>query len=136
VWSDLSRQLSAVALTSRTDRKRLPLNTCYLAPVGNAQRAHALTGWLNSTWIRAIAALGAVPAAGGFRRFNARVVNQLPPPPAALLDSALAEVARAGGTGKSVQGELDGLVARHLGLSSTTQSALRAAVGSGPIHFR
>jgi hypothetical protein len=109
----------------------MPLNTCYLAPVGNAQRAHALAGWLNSTWIRAIAALGAVPAAGAFLRFNARVVNRLPLPPAALLDSALAEVARAGSTGKSIQPELDELVARHLGLSSLTQSALRAALGNG-----
>ena len=131
VWSDLARRLNAAALTSRTDRTRMPLNTCYLAPVGNAQRAHALAGWLNSTWIRAIAALGAVPAAGAFLRFNARVVNRLPLPPAALLDSALAEVARAGSTGKSIQPELDELVARHLGLSSLTQSALRAALGNG-----
>jgi hypothetical protein len=135
VWSDMARRLTATALSSRDPSTHIPLNTCYLASVRNATQAHALAGWLNSTWIRAIAVLGAVPASGGFSRFNARVVNQLPLPPVALLDPALAQLARRGRAGLPVQPELDTLVARHLGLSTTAQRALHA-VDSRRNHHR
>jgi hypothetical protein len=128
VWADLARRLSAAALTSQGDLERIPLNSCYVAPVRTASEAEALAGWLNSTWMRAAARLGAVPASGGFARFNARVVARLPLPDSALTDPRLAQLARTGRSGTSVQEELDAIVAGHLGLSSRAQSTLRAAV--------
>jgi hypothetical protein len=128
VWSDLARRVTAAALTSKRDLQRIPLNSCYVAPVGSARRARALAAWLNSTWIRAIARLGAVPASAGFARFNARVVAHLPLPSSVLMDPALDRLARAGRSGTAVQDEVDSLAARHLGLSSAAQKVLRAAV--------
>jgi hypothetical protein len=134
VWSDLSRRLTAMALTSRSDLGRIPLNSCYVAPVGSASRADALAAWLNSSWIGAIARLSAVPAAGGFARFNAQVVERLPCPRSALADPTLAQLGRAGRTGAPIQTDLDEVVARHLGLSHSAQSALRALVDGVPRH--
>jgi hypothetical protein len=85
-----------------------------------------LGAWLNSSWIAAIARLGAVPAAGGFARFNAQVVARLPLPPSALVDAELSGLARLARTGTPVQEELDNLVAKHLHLSSSAQRGLRA----------
>lgn len=136
VWADLARRLTAAHLTSRGDLQRIPLNTCYVAPVHSAQHAGALVAWLNSTWVRAVARLGAVPASSGFARFNARVVAQLPLPSTVLTDPELVRVARAGRSGMTVQDELDSLAARHLGLSSSAQSMLRGAVDSSSHHCR
>jgi hypothetical protein len=136
VWSDLARRLTAAALTSSKDLSRIPLNSCYVAPVSSALQADALTAWLNSTWIRAVAAVGAVPASGGFHRFNARVVNQLPLPLAAFIDPALAELGQAGRAGKPVQEGLDDLVGEHLSLSTRARRALRAALGSSSPNHR
>ena len=80
VWPDLARRLTACALTGRRDAAFVPLNTCYVASARSAEEAERLAAWLNSTWIRAVARLGAVPASGGFHRFTAAVVE---PPPAA-----------------------------------------------------
>ena len=44
------------------------------------RRPSASAAWLNSTWLRALAQAGAVPAAGGFHRFAAGVVAGLPLP--------------------------------------------------------
>jgi hypothetical protein len=131
VWSDLARRLTAAALVSRHDLQRIPLNSCYVAPAVSAMRAHAVAAWLNATWIRAIARAGAVPASGGFARFNARVVARLPLPSSALTDPALARLARVARSGVAVQEDLDDLVARHLGLSSSAQKKLRAVVDGG-----
>jgi hypothetical protein len=128
VWADLARRLTALSLTTRRDLERIPLNSCYVTPVRNAAEADALTAWLNSTWIRVTARLGAVPASGGFARFNARVVAHLPLPDSVLTDPSLARLARAARSGMKVQEQLDKVVARHLGLSSSAQSALRATV--------
>jgi hypothetical protein len=136
VWPDLARRLQAAALTSQSDVDCIPLNTCYVAPVESVLQAHALAAWLNSTWIRALAILGAVPASGGFFRFNAGVVAALPLPPAALRDRALAQLAIQGKAGKSVGGELDALVAGHLSLSRGAQKALRGALDSCSIDHR
>ena len=136
VWSDLARRLTALALISRSDLERIPLNSCYIAPVGSASRANALAAWLNSTWIRAIARLGAVPAAGGFARFNAQVVSRLPCPRSVLADATLADLGKNGRTGALIQTDLDELAARHLGLSRSAQSALRAVVDGVPGHRR
>jgi len=136
VWSDLSRQLKAAALTTRNDSQCIPLNTCYVAPVASALQAHALAAWLNSTWIRAVAMLSAVPAAGGFFRFNAGVVTALPLPPAALADRDLAQLALQGRAGNPVETEIDALVAHHLSLPERAQRALRDALGTCPIDHR
>jgi hypothetical protein len=132
VWADLSRRLIAAALTEESDRDCIPLNSCYVAPAATAVRAEAIAAWLNSTWIRALGRLGAVPASGGFVRFNARVVSQLPLAVAALDDPALAALARAGRLGEEVQSSLDALVARHLELSSAAQRTLRASLDQTP----
>jgi Eco57I restriction-modification methylase len=136
IWSDLARQLTAAALTGRRDVRRVPLNSCYVAPVSSARQAHALTAWLNSTWIRAVATIGAVPASGGFSRFNARIVNQLPLPHPVLIDPALCELGRAARAGAPVQQALDELVGEHLELSIGARKALRAALGSGSPRHR
>jgi hypothetical protein len=136
VWPDLARRLSAVALTSRSDLQRIPLNSCYVAPVGSAIQADTLAAWLNSTWIGAIARIGAVPASGGFARFNARTVARLPLPHAALRDPALAQLGRMARAGVTIQGELDQLAARHLNLSKSAQSLLRAVVDGASEHCR
>jgi hypothetical protein len=102
----------------------------------SAAQAERITAWLNSTWLRAIALLVAVPAAGGFARFNARTIGQLPLPTTAPDDSGLSVLAQRGRAGEAVQEELDEIVARHLGLTSTAQNALRAVVDSTPRHRR
>jgi len=128
VWPDVARQLSAVALTAGHDAERIPLNSCYIAPVRSASQAHALAAWLNCTWIRAVARVRAVPASGGFARFNAQVVGGLPLPDGALADPTLSRLGRAGQGGESVQDELDRITAQRLSLSPLAQRALRAAV--------
>lgn len=128
VWADLARRLNAAALTAQYDLERIPLNSCYVAPARSAVEAQALAAWLNSTWVGAAARLGAVPAAGGFARFNANVVARLPLPDSALADPRLIELARAGRSGRAVQEDVDELVARHLGLSRSAQRALRGVV--------
>jgi hypothetical protein len=50
---------------------------------------------LNSTWIRALASMRSPLAASGFRRFNARVIEDLPLPPGALEDTVLGHAATA-----------------------------------------
>jgi hypothetical protein len=60
----------------------VPLNTVYGIVTRNADDAHALAALFNSRILTALARLRADPARGGFRRFNARVVRELPVPPA------------------------------------------------------
>jgi hypothetical protein len=117
-----------VALTSRRHSRRIPLNSCYLAPVRTAAQGYALAAWLNSTWIRAVARVRAVPASSGFARFNAQVVGGLPLPDGALADPALVRLGRAGHAGEPVQDELDRITAQRLLLSLPAQRALRAVV--------
>jgi hypothetical protein len=125
VWTDLARELKAVALTEPEDGELIPLNTCYLATLDGQAQAESLAAWLNSTWIRAAARVTAVPAAGGFARFTAATMATLPLPPAVLHDPALAALARAGRRDEPVQHHLDAICARHLGLSPSARSALR-----------
>ncbi|HEU5303437.1 MAG TPA: N-6 DNA methylase, partial [Gemmatimonadales bacterium] len=135
VWADLARQLTAAALTRRPDHYRIPLNSCYLISAKSAAEAERLTAWLNSTWLRAVARLKAVPAAGGFARFNAETIASLPLPGSVLLDPELVRLARAGRLDEELQEELDEIAARHLNLSRTARSALRAVV-DGPANDR
>jgi hypothetical protein len=128
IWADLSRTLAAAALTTASDLQYIPLNSCYIIVATSANQAETLAAWLNSTWLRAAARLVAVPASGGFSRFNAQTVSALPLPESALTDPALSDLNRAGREGIHVQEELDVIVARHLGLSGSAQNALRAVV--------
>ncbi len=128
VWSDLARRLVAAALVTRRERALIPLNSCYAVAVSSADRALALAAWLNSTWLRAAARTGAMPASGGYARFNADVVAGLPLPGPVLLDGALIQLSRAGRAGIEVQADIDDLVAAHLALSSSAQGALRDVV--------
>ncbi|HZA99103.1 MAG TPA: N-6 DNA methylase, partial [Gemmatimonadales bacterium] len=132
VWPDLAQRLTAVSLTSRRELECIPLNSCYVAPMSQARHADALAAWLNSSWMAAIARLGAVPASGGFARFNAQVVSRLPLPASVVVDADLSALARLASTGAQVQKELDDLAAKHLGLSSSAQHALRAVLADCP----
>ena len=135
VWADLARQLAAAALTSQSDWSQIPLNSCYVTTTRSVLEAERLTACLNSTWLRAVARLGAVPAASGFARFNAQTVARLPLPISAFADPTLSRLAQEGRTGAPVQAELDKAMAVHLGLSGNAENALRAVV-DGPARHR
>jgi hypothetical protein len=135
VWADVGRKLSAAALTIQDDLHRVPLNSCYVVAVGSAAAAESLAACLNSTWLRAAAQLSAVPAAGGYSRFNARTVAELPLPASAAEDPILARLAREARSDADVQGLLDTQMAKHLGISRAEQNALRSVV-DGADHRR
>lgn len=116
VWADLAPRLEAAALTGPQAERFIPLNTCYLASAPTAATALRLAAWLNCSWIRAAAAVVADPAAGGFRRFNARVVSGLPLPDRVLADPGLLALAEASRAGPPDQAALDDQCARLLGL--------------------
>jgi methylase of polypeptide subunit release factors len=126
-WADLGRRLEAVPLSGPHAGEVVPLNTCYVCALPSALAADALGAFLNATWTRALATLGAPPAAGGFRRFNARVVESLPLPPAVLGDATLAHLAQRAGH-EDVQEALDARVATLLDLDAPACDALRALV--------
>jgi len=114
VWADLSRTLTAAAMS--TDDRRIPLNTCYVLH-GPASHCLVIAAWLNSRWMRGLARLQADPARGGFARFNARTVGALPLPATLFTDPRLAVWASHAGSGDFLQAELDELTAPHLDLS-------------------
>jgi N-6 DNA Methylase len=136
VWTDMARRLTACALTGRRDEELLPLNTCYVAATGTAGEAERLAAWLNSTWIRAVARLGAVPASGGFHRFTAAAVGRVPLPHAVMSDEALLELSRAGRRGEPVQEEIDEVAASHLGLTAGDRSRLASLLSRSPADRR
>jgi hypothetical protein len=127
IWPDLGRCLSAAPLLGERHADLIPLNTCYLLPVRDGTTALRLAAWLNSTWCRALAAIVADPASGGFRRFNARVISSLPAPPALFGDPELLELGKAGLAGTLLQEALDDRSARLLGLTDLERRALAAA---------
>jgi hypothetical protein len=132
IWADLARHLAAAALTDRSDRNLVPLNTCYVATLESKAEADRLASWLNCTWMRVAARASAVPAAGGFARFAGSTIGGLALPPEVLRDPHLESIAIAARGGKQVQNELDDLTAGLLGLSMSEQDALRSLVGSRP----
>ena len=96
--------------------------------------AWRLAAWLNTTWLRAAARTSALPAAGGYARFNATIVGALPLPTAVLTDSRLDRLAREGRLGAPVQDELDDLAAEHLGLARRARTLLRRVAAERPEH--
>ncbi|MGH7675005.1 MAG: Eco57I restriction-modification methylase domain-containing protein, partial [Gemmatimonadales bacterium] len=114
VWPDLGSRLAAAVL----DPGVVPLNTLYGIATREAAEAHALAAWLNSRWVSALARLGADPARGGFRRFNAGVIRALPiPRPSAVAWSVLADFGRRRATD-------DQAVADYLELDASDRRAL------------
>jgi hypothetical protein len=114
VWADVARRLDA----AMPDAEMVPLNTAYGLAARDEGDALALTALLNSTWLSALAVLRADPARGGYRRFNARVVRDLPvPPDGARAWSRLAERGRA-------RASSDDLVAEVFALDSADCRAL------------
>jgi len=136
VWSDLARRLTACALTGRNHAEHIPLNTCYVAAVATEEEAERLTAWLNSTWVRAIAQLHAVPASGGFHRFTAAVVRRVPLPATVLTDDGLLAAARAARRGEAIEEAIDDRTAEHLALSPRDRSALARLVATAATHRR
>ena len=126
VWADLARDLRAVSLTGRPDT--IPLNSCYVAVARSDLEADRVAAWLNSSWVRAAARVGAMPAAGGCSRFTAATVGALPLPVSALADPDLTNLARLAAQGRRVQVDLDDITARHLSLSHTDRRILLAAL--------
>jgi Eco57I restriction-modification methylase len=136
VWADLARRLGAAALTEPDDRLQIPLNSCYVAAMPSAAAAERLAAWLNCSWVRVLARIGAVPAASGFVRYNAGVVGRLPLPATVTTDATLSRLAREGRAGRAVQEELDDITARHLGLSTSAQRAFRSELDNTALHRR
>ena len=130
-WPDLSRRLAAAAIEDQPGRRLVPLNTCYVIVTAGPGAAHVLAAWLNSTWLRALAGLVAQPAAGGFRRFGAATVGSLPLPLSLGCDEMLTAIGVRMAAGEPLQGELDALVATHLGLGADACDALAAAEHAG-----
>ena len=132
VWADLSRRLEVAALNGPNGERVIPINSCYVIGAPSTAAAHSLTTWLNSTWMRAAAALTADPASAGFRRFNARVVGNLPLPPAVLDDQRLRTLGEAGRRGCVDQQEIDEACNTHLGISADERHALDSLVSKTP----
>ena len=119
-WADLARRLTAVVPPAET----VPLNTVYGIATRTADEAHALAALFNSRWYTALARLRADPARGGFRRFNARVMRELPVPPAgAQVWTRLAAMGR-------IRETDDAAVAELLGLDAADCRALDRAANS------
>ncbi len=125
VWCDLAPALRATTLTSRN---MVPLNSCYVASLPSASSAEALTAWLNSTWIGALAKLVAEPASGGCARFGARAVGAVPLPADVLGDPVLAAMTHAAAD-HDVREALDHHVAQRLDLDADDRAALGAVAG-------
>ena len=91
IWPDVARRLEVAVPAAAI----VPLNTVYGVVTRTADDALALAALLNSRWLGALAAIGADPARGGYRRFNARIVGALPvPPPACTVWPRLVECGR------------------------------------------
>jgi hypothetical protein len=128
VWADLARRLEVVTLSGHGTEGIIPLNSCYVLATACGREAASLSAWLNSTWIRAVAAATADPAAGGCRRFKASVIEALPLPEGVLQDERLTALAAAGAAGWLRQEELDQACTRHLSLSARDRDALARIV--------
>ncbi len=129
VWADLARELRAASLAAMPDT--IPLNSCYVAPANSDAEADRIAAWLNSSWLRAAARAGAVPAAGGCARYTASTVGALPLPPAVLSDDDLSALTHSARNGGRVQADLDDIAARHLDLGAPHRAALLGSLGGG-----
>ncbi len=124
IWADIARELRVIPLESP---EPVPLNSCYVIATTTREEMLALAAWLNSAPIRTLASLEAEPAAGGFRRFGARVVGTVPLPEGALLDEVLIRAAGAPGHRETV----DRCVAAWLELDHADLTAISAVGATG-----
>ena len=136
IWADLARRLEAAALVGPTERRIVPLNSCYVVTCQRPEEAHSLTAWLNTTWIRAVARATADRASGGYARFNARAVGSVPLPHGVMADSRLASLAGRAAAGEDVQGELDDFAQHWLALAAGDRLLLSGVVGVGAARRR
>lgn len=126
VWPDLARRLGAAALTGYA-AAFIPMNTCYVLNAADGATARVIAALLNSTWLRALATIRAPIAASGFRRFNARVIEDLPIPGGAFEDAILTRAALATPSDDSAIA-IDERVAILLDLTLEERNALSAIV--------
>ena len=125
VWSDIARRPAAVVLDDTPLSNAIPINSCYVARAPDRAVALAIAAVLNTTWAWAAAHVTADEARGGYHRMNARVIGQIPLPPAGAR-GALAELAgRAHRAEHADQDELDDTVANAFGLTAADRDALR-----------
>lgn len=136
VWADLAPRLGAACLLSEADLDLVPLNSCYVIRCVSPREALALTAWLNSTWVRALARTGADVASGGYARFNARSVGGIPLPPGSTTDPCLVSLARRAIAGEALQEELDAVTGDRLGLTDGERGLLAEMVGVGTVRGR
>lgn len=120
VWRDLATELQAAFIR---DNDAVPLNSCYVAVMSSVGAAESLTAWFNSGPIRALARLGAEPAAGGCARFAARTIGKLPLPREVLGHPVLASFTHVAAD-REVQAALDQYVGTLLGLSNKERETL------------
>lgn len=123
IWADVSRTLTAAALTGATS-DHVPLNTCYVLSASSADQANALSAWLNAPPVRALAAAAAAPASGGYRRHTASVVEQLPLPHGVLESDALRDLALAAADGDEDMESLARIAGGFLGLAQSDRPRL------------
>ncbi len=114
IWPDLSRRLQAVVLDRRAHDRSIPLNTCYVIAPSSADLAARIVRLLNSTWLRVLARETAPVASGGYRRYSARVVGDLPIPRCALVEPLRAHTLP----------DIDDEIADWLGLTADERNAL------------
>ncbi|MGH7594286.1 MAG: Eco57I restriction-modification methylase domain-containing protein [Gemmatimonadales bacterium] len=120
VWRDLAFELQATVVHNP---QAVPLNTYYVAAVPSAAIAGSLAAWLNSGPIRALARMSAEPAAGGYARFAARVIGNLPLPTSVLGHPVLIALNHAAAD-HDVQSALDDCATDLLGLTTAERNLL------------
>ncbi|MFQ5704878.1 MAG: Eco57I restriction-modification methylase domain-containing protein [Gemmatimonadales bacterium] len=125
VWPDIARRPRAVALDETEWADAVPLNTCYVAPAPDRSTALALTAILNSSWSMMLCHAMADEARGGYRRINARVVSEIPVPPAGRRYQDLVHLSRELHQGKHVtHKDLDEAVAEAFSLSARSRRVI------------
>jgi hypothetical protein len=121
VWSDIATRLAATVVP---DNATVPLNSCYVMALPSRHAAEAVTAWLNSTWIGALARLTAEPAAGNCARFAARAIGGVPLPSGVPGNATLAAFTHAAAD-RDVVAALDDCVADYLGLDRNDRALLQ-----------
>jgi len=80
VWRDIHTHLQAHYLCPIAECGPVAINTLYSVALPSREAAIRTTAWLNTWIVRHIAACGADPALGNYRRFMAKNVGSVPLP--------------------------------------------------------
>lgn len=83
-WPDIGKELVPQVLAPVTEGGPIALNTVYYVGLACRPAAFRLCAWLRTKTISALAPTCAMRARGGYRRFDARCVGQLPVPAGVL----------------------------------------------------